>query len=41
MTRTSSHLLAAVAAFVLTIATFQQAVSIPVTAAPVAAAQLA
>jgi hypothetical protein len=37
MTRTSSHLLAIAAALVLTIATFQQAVSVPVAAMPVAA----
>lgn len=41
MTRTSSHLLAAIAAFVLTIATFQQAVSVPIAGVPLVAAELA
>lgn len=41
MTRTSSHFAAALTAVVLTIATFQQAISVPVAAAPVATAELA
>lgn len=41
MIRTSSHFLAAFAAAVLTIATFQQVASLPASAIPVAAAELA
>ncbi|MFN6933845.1 MAG: hypothetical protein ACK4NZ_01700 [Tsuneonella sp.] len=41
MTRTSTHILAIAAAMLLTLATFQQAVSIPGGPSPVATAQLA
>lgn len=41
MTRTSSHFAAALAAIVLTVATFQQAIFVPLAATPVATAELA